>query len=63
MYTSKAGDMVVDYLNKLYPDQNWYKETLNTYDSVNQIIELLKAGWMIHFSSQINQVYTNSILD
>lgn len=63
MYTSKAGDMVVDYLNKLYPDQNWYKDTLNTYDSVNQIIELLKAGWMVHFSSQINQVYTNSILD
>lgn len=63
MYTSKAGDMVVDYLNKLHPEHNWIKETFNTYESANQIIELMKKWWMIHFSSQINQVYTNTILD
>jgi hypothetical protein len=29
MYLSKAGDMVVDYLNSKYPDQGRKKQSIN----------------------------------
>lgn len=63
MYTSKAWDMVVDRLNMKYPDQNRVKESIRVYDNTDEVKKLLKNGWMLHFSSQINSVYTNDIKD
>lgn len=62
MYTSKAWDMIVDRFNTKFPDQNWVKESINTYGS-EDIIELLKSRWMLHMSSMINKRYTNDSQD
>jgi hypothetical protein len=41
MYTSRAGDMVVEYLNNKYPDQNWVKETIQNYAPDTELFDLL----------------------
>lgn len=63
MYTSRAGDMVVDRLNYKFPKQNRVKESLYTYDNKEEIEELFNLWWMIHFSSNINKAYTDTIQD
>lgn len=59
MYLSRAGDMVVDYLNKEFPDQAWVKWTV----SVNTTeTDQLREKWrMIHMWSYINQSYSTQI--
>lgn len=61
MYTSKAGDMVVDRLNIKYPNQHRVKEAIQTYD--DNLYDLFEKWWMLHMSSQINKQYTDTILD
>lgn len=60
MFLSKAGDMVVDYLNELYPDQVRKKGTINLYE---QGPDYMKLGYMVHMGSIINKRYLDIIKD
>lgn len=59
MYLSRAGDMVVDYLNKQYPDQAWVKRTVSV--NTQETDDLRSKWWMIHMWSYINQSYNSQI--
>ncbi len=60
MYLSKAGDMVVDYLNTKYPDQWWVKLAI---DIVVDWKYYMDIGYLLHMGSKINKAYANDILD
>lgn len=60
MYLSKAGDMVVDYLNKKFPEQWWKKLAINTIDEWKWYMDM---WYMIHIGSKINKWYTGDIQD
>lgn len=59
MYLSRAGDMVVDYLNKKHPDQHWVKMAVAIGDSVSY----MKNGYMVQFGSKVNLKYRYDIND
>lgn len=54
MLLSKAGDMIVDYLNKLYPDQGWNKLAISLYDEGE---DYMKKGYMLQVGSIVNSKY------
>lgn len=60
MYLSKAGDMVVDYLNTLHPWQWWTKLEVNT---IEEWLHYMNLWYCLHMWSQINKVYTDDIQD
>ena len=60
MYLSRAGDMVVDYLNKKYPTQWRKKLAINTIDEGKIYMDM---WYMIHIGSKINKGYTGDIQD
>lgn len=60
MYLSKAGDMVVDYLNIKYPTQWRIKKPI---DIVDEWMYYMDMWYMLHMGSKINKTYTNDILD
>lgn len=59
MYLSKARDMVLDYLNKLYPDQGWTSLVVSPNDP--SIMDFLKMGYLIHIGSFVDPEYTKQI--
>lgn len=60
MYLSKAGDMVIDYLNKKYPWQGRKKQSINI---VNEWETYMNMWYMLHMGSKINKKYTSDIQD
>ncbi len=54
MLLSKAGDMVVDYLNSLHPDQGWTKLAISLYDEGENY---MKKGYMLQVGSIVNSKY------
>lgn len=59
MYLSRAGDMVVDYLNVKHPDQKRVKMAISIGDSV----DYMKTGYMVQFGSKVNVKYRKDIDD
>lgn len=56
MFTSRAGDMVVERLNQKFPEQKWIKEAIQFYE--NDIVALIKQWRVLHMGSQVNEIYT-----
>lgn len=59
MYLSRAGDMVVDYLNKKHPEQKRVKLPVPIADSA----DYMKSGYMVQFGSKVNIKYRKDIDD
>ncbi len=54
MLLSKAGDMVVDYLNNQYPWEGWTKKAISLYDEGD---EYMNKGYMLQVGSMVNSKY------
>ena len=62
MQLSKAWDMVIDYLNKKYPQQGRYKEQIPNYQGT-LLEEAIMQWYCVQMWSPINAAYTKEIKD
>lgn len=63
MELSKAGDMVVDYLNRKYPWQWRTKEQIRNYDDKDILKSIIHEWYCVQMWSPINSVYMIEIKD
>lgn len=63
MELSRAGDMVVDYLNRKYPWQGRVKEQIRNYTETDKLYQVIKDRYNVQMWSNINPTYTTEIKD